>query len=271
MKVYVISLERAVERRAFMRQQLDKYQLDYEIIDAVDYKQLTEDDFNRLTDVAAVAANQYLTPGAQACALSHVKVFHKIVSDNNKLALVLEDDAIIPGNLNELLSDIEKNIGSDEVISLSYYHRFEKNTFLSNRHRTALVGGNELVFPVNLHHTGSTMAYVISKEVAQKLASVMMPISVVADWWGVYYDKRAFASFRCVYPFQLKPASFSSTLDYPGLGSMKTRLAQLVRKYKIPPVYKMLLQKDEQLLNDKYNIHLVDAPPFHETGIPENK
>lgn len=264
MKVYVVSLERAAERRTFMQQQLDKYKLDYEIIDAVDYKKLTDDDFRTLTDVAAVAANQYLTPGAQACALSHVKVCNKIVADNNPLALVLEDDAIIPDNIQTILAAIEKAIGHDEIISLSYYHRFEKNTYLSDHNRTPLYPGNELVFPVNLHHTGSTMAYVITKDVAKKLAEVMMPISVIADWWGEYYDKGAFRSFRCVYPFQLKPASFSSTLDYVDSGSVKTHVAQLVRKYKIPPFYKILQKKDEQFLKEKYNIHLIDALPFNQ-------
>lgn len=268
MKVFVISLTRAPERRKFMISQLERLKLDYEIVDAVDFMEMTEEDFNTKVDQNAVAKDiKYFTKGLQACSLSHIKTYEKIALEDLTHALILEDDAVIPHNINELLNDITPQLKDNEIISLSYYHRWENCISLSNKHNTNISGENSLYYPTNLHHLGSAMAYVISKNAAINMAKSNFPVKIIVDHWGKHYDNGGFDSFRCLYPQQLLPAPFNSMIDYPNSNRILNMISQYIRKYKIPILYSLLLKKDKSSLNFKYNIVLVNEPPYLEDNL----
>lgn len=261
MKVFVISLKRAIDRRKFMTDQLDRLNLDYEITDAVDYQQMTEEEFYEKVDQDAVSRNRFFTKGAQACALSHAEIYGRIVSQNIPYALILEDDANLPDNIKPLLDDLAAHIHENEIISLSYYHRWENSISLSNKGKEYVSGDNYLYYPIDLHHVGSAMAYIITRQAAQNLLQTLRPISVIADCWGLHYDNNTFSSFRCLYPQQLQPALFHTTIDYPN-NKLFNRIARYIRKHKTPVLYNILLHKDKKNLAFKYNIKLTDEQPF---------
>lgn len=261
MKVFVISLKRAIDRRKFMTDQLDSKNLDYEIIDAVDFQQMTEADFNEKVNQEAVSRNRFFTKGAQACALSHAKIYDQIVRQNIPYALILEDDTILPDNINALLSDLAIHIQKNEIISLSYYHRWDSSMSLSNKGKEHVSGDNYLYYPIDLHHIASAMAYIVTRQAAQNLLKTLKPISFAADCWGLHYENNTFSSFRCLYPQQLQPALFHTTIDYPN-NKFFSRIARYIRKYKMPGLYHLLLLKDKQTLAFKYNIKLTDSQPF---------
>ncbi|UYZ61359.1 glycosyltransferase family 25 protein [Hymenobacter weizhouensis] len=263
MKVFVISLERATERREYIKSHFSALNVDYEIIDAVDYKQLTDHEFATLASSEAMAKNPYLTKGMVACALSHVKIFKKIVNDNIEKALVVEDDVSLPKNIDTILREIESVVADDEVITLSYYSHSGDVTELSNKGAISLASGNKLFYPVDIECIASTMAYIITRSVAEKMADILMPISVQPDYWGVYYEKGAFKSFKCLYPIQAKPAAFRSTLDYASASSLKSRLASFVRNYKVPFLYSYLEKRSQNLIDQKHAINMIEKKPFH--------
>jgi len=263
MKVFVVSLKRAAERREYITAHLDALQMDYEIIDAVDYQQMSPDDFATLTDGKAVSENIYLTKGVLACALSHVKIYTKIVEDDLDKVLVIEDDAILPKDIKSLLAGIEKIIGEDEVITLSYFSHFGNDIYLSKQEVTSVNKNYNLLYPANLQQIGSTMAYVITKKVAQKLPGLILPVSVAADYWGTFYNRGGFTSFRCVYPLPVKPALFPSIIDYPDAKTFKSKLAAWVRRNKIPMLTSYLNKRSQNLIDQKYIFHLVEDVPFN--------
>lgn len=264
MKAFVVSLARATERREYISAHLKSLNIDFEIINAVDYKELSEEDFNVLSDQEAVKRNPWLSQGMIACALSHVKIYGMIAEGDDEVVLVLEDDATLPPNILELLAEAEKNIQEDEVISLSYYNHFDNTTYLSKQGAVALKNNNQLLYPNDLNSIASTMAYVIRRGVAAKMHKLLMPISIQPDYWGNFYEKGAFNSFRCLYPMQTKAAAFRTTLNYADASSWKGKAAALVREYKIPVLYQFLEKRRENILKEKYQFVLTDELPFNQ-------
>ena len=265
MKVFVISLLRAESRREYIVAHLTDLKLDYEIIEAVDYKDLTPADYEELTDQEAVRNNPYLSKGSIACSLSHLKIYNKMVCESIESALILEDDAHLPYNIKKILDVIEKEIGLDEVITFSYFnhHVSKPITHLSRYNRTMLAGIGELVYPIDLHDIASTMAYVITKEVASKMIDIILPVSVQTDYWGVYYDKGAFASFRCLYPVPVMAALLRSSIDYEAAKTLMSKFASWVRKYKLPILLPYLNRRAIKMQNSKYQFEIVDEQPFN--------
>ncbi|GAB3856375.1 hypothetical protein GCM10028822_28670 [Hymenobacter terrigena] len=265
MKVFVVSLTRADKRREYINAHLSSLGLDYEIIDAVDYLELTPADYETLTDQEAVRRNPYLSKGSIACSLSHIKIYKRMVQDSIDVSLVLEDDAQLPKNIKQLLSAVEANIQQNEVISLSYFNHFDSKpvTHLSQEGRTPLRGIGELVYPIDLHDIASTMAYVITKNVAEKMIDILMPISVQTDYWGVYYEKGAFDSFRCLYPVPVRAALLRSSIDYEAGKTLTSRLAAVVRKYKIPVLLGYLNRRANKMQEQKYYFDFVETKPFN--------
>lgn len=265
MKIFVVSLSRVRERTKYIKAHLDSLKVDYELVDAVDYINLTQADFDVLSDQDAVSRNPYLSKGVIACSLSHVKVFKLIVERNIDKCLVIEDDAALPRNIKKLLAVVEHEIQPDEIIALSYFnhHQWSDTTSLSKFQRKRVDESSEMVYPIDLHDIASSMAYVITKEVARKMIDVVMPVSVQTDYWGVYFDKKAFSSFRCLYPVQVRAAAIRSSIEYDASKTLASRFAAWVRKYDVPLLINYLERRTEKIQGKKYQFTFVDEPPFN--------
>jgi len=121
MKTYIINLERSMVRKEHILREAEKCGLSYELVKAVDGKELSREDIEEMCDVDAIEAYpDWLTPGMLGCALSHYNVYKKIIQDNTETAFVLEDDMVLPDNLPLLLDDISQQILENEVITLHY-------------------------------------------------------------------------------------------------------------------------------------------------------
>ncbi len=263
MKTFVVSLERAIERRNYMSKHLSELDLNFEIIDAVDYQLLTPEDYNTLSDVEAVKKDVWLTKGAIACALSHVKVFNKIVDEKIDVCLILEDDAALPKNIKSVLAQLSREIQQDEVIALSFYNRYHRVTELSLSSAKQLDKSSQLISPVNLGDVASMMAYIVTYDVAKKLKDILMPIRIQADYWSAYYAVGGFSSFRCYYPVVAYPAVFRSTLDYAAATTFFSKAAAVVRRYNIPLLVGYLNRRADSILRKAYVFKLVDKPAFN--------
>ena len=265
MKIFVVSLSRVEARTKYIKAHLDSLKVDYELIDAVDYINISPAEFEVLSDQEAVRQNPYLTKGVIACSLSHVKIYKHIVANNVDVSLVIEDDAALPKNIKKILDIVECEIKDDEIISLSYFnHHQAKDTTDMSKHKRKPVGeGCELVYPVDLQDVASSMAYVITKKVAERMIDVLMPIWVQTDYWGAYYDKHGFSSFRCLYPVQVLAAPIRSSIEYDSAKTLTSRMASLVRKYKVPVLMSYLEKRASKIQGEKYHFQFVDQLPFN--------
>ena len=93
--IFVINLERSIDRRTYMQNQLNKFNVKYQFFSAVDGKEKKD-----LYDEKK-AIKRYRHPfvdGEIGCSLSHIGVYKKMIEKNISEALILEDDVLLHKN-----------------------------------------------------------------------------------------------------------------------------------------------------------------------------
>ena len=121
--IWVINLKRDVARRDFMVEQLERLVLAYELIEAVDGSTLTEEDMSITSpELSEQRIYRQLTRGEIGCALSHIRLWERIVREDIPEALIFEDDVLIGRNMVDILLNREKLPQDWEHSNLSLIH-----------------------------------------------------------------------------------------------------------------------------------------------------
>lgn len=239
--IYVISMERSKERRAYIQSHLKSLNLDFHIVEAIDGELVDSDYLYSQADMERVKQSPYwLTKGAIACALSHKKAYDLFLDSSYDYALILEDDVVLSPNINELLVSITDVLKQDEVAMLYYVSL--RGAEISNYEGIPLKSGF-LLNPMDLKQICTTTAYVIGREVAEKMSRTIIPVSVAADAWDYYYQKKCIKRLYVHYPMETETKDFKSTIEYFSEASLMSRLSRVVDKYKIPPLYQIFRYK----------------------------
>ena len=119
MQVYVVSLKDSVDRQKSIITQCEKLDINPIFIEAVNGKSLSESEISQYCnqEKAKQLYGRELLLGEIGCALSHKKIYQKIVDENIPYAVILEDDAIVESDIKRVVSlVIEKNISCDVVL-----------------------------------------------------------------------------------------------------------------------------------------------------------
>lgn len=95
--VFIVNLKQSVDRRVHMEQVLSSLPLEYEFVEAVDGRVLTDGYLKEVYDEKACIRNigRPLSRGEVACALSHVKIWEMIKGRGLEEAFIMEDDICI--------------------------------------------------------------------------------------------------------------------------------------------------------------------------------
>jgi glycosyl transferase family 25 len=181
--LYVINLDRAVERRDAITERMNRVGLSFERFPAVDARDLTAE---RIGEV--VAADQIrhfkraLSRPEIACYLSHIAVWRAIAAGDKPAAFVFEDDVDFVDDAPIILKSISGRPPDWDVLRL-YTDRPIK-----------LVDGASLI---NGYRCGvprpqpkSCVAYAITRAAAGQLAALALPITLPVDmyfrhWWRI--------------------------------------------------------------------------------------
>jgi GR25 family glycosyltransferase involved in LPS biosynthesis len=134
-KIYYINLDRRLDRLQHINNELNKinYSGPIERIDAIDGKQL---DIDILSDKLITVEGKndaldknkgmyfILTPGAIACALSHLNIYNKIIEEmpDDKYSLILEDDITINDNFIDKLNEYTSKMPQFDILFLGYHN-----------------------------------------------------------------------------------------------------------------------------------------------------
>lgn len=177
LRVFVISLKRATERRAIIGRSLDLLGVRFEFFDAVDGRALTGADLAR-TDLhrARRRMRRAMTLGEVGCALSHALLYDKIVRDRIANCIVLEDDALVGSEFAEAVKlGLLEESGYDMLLlyassALPFPERFATDLGLGLR-------------AYRLFNTPYvTCGYYLTQSGASRLLRRSFPISHVSDW-----------------------------------------------------------------------------------------
>lgn len=125
---YLINLDGSEQRLTQSSQRLAEQGIEFERISAVLGKALTEQE--RLEHYSPeLNRKQYyypLSPAQIGCYLSHRKAWQKIAESDEPFGIVLEDDFILPGDLNKAVQTIKDLEIEWDVIKLSAYANRER-------------------------------------------------------------------------------------------------------------------------------------------------
>lgn len=240
MKAFVINLERSAARRESIKKQLDAQGIEFEFVKAVDGATLTDEYLNQVCDYEELNKRPHLMhKGMYGCILSHYHIYQRIVAENLPYALVMEDDIIVQPGLKAILAEIEPKIQSNEAILLFSQNNFMPTVF-SEQDVEKLSGPYQISYPMVAWAFGSTAAYIITREAAEGMANWVLPLRDAPDAWYSFYRDKAIHSLRCVTPFLMKPAGFTSDIDYVANNSMMGKVLGFIKKHKIPVLNQML-------------------------------
>jgi len=178
-RVFVINLDESVDRMAFMKEQLDRLGLKFERIAAVDGRRLTAAEISKAYSPfwSWLLLGRFMTAGELGCAMSHQLAREKIVSENIPWALILEDDALIAGDLPKALDAIRRALRTYGLVQLHYYeHRHQvrdAGPLGFAKYRLKTFQGNH----------ASAAAYAVSLTAARRLDRGRR-IALTADKWA---------------------------------------------------------------------------------------
>jgi glycosyl transferase family 25 len=98
--VYVINMDKDTKRLYEINASLKAAGIRYERFPAIDGSRIETH-----PQIAPICA-KFCTNGMKGCALSHHAVWKKAIEDGDQTVMVMEDDAIIPEDINERIADV---------------------------------------------------------------------------------------------------------------------------------------------------------------------
>jgi glycosyl transferase family 25 len=178
MKTFIISLPEAAARRESIRRQMECLGLEFEFIPGVLAKALSDTDRARDYDRRKALRTQCrdLAPAEIGIALSHLKIYRRMAEERIRMALVLEDDVIMPPELPSLLSSLEPLLAANKpTVTLLSPAQSRKGRVVQ------LANGRQLLpFRKGYYAHG----YVVTYSGARALLRFLYPVGDVADCWA---------------------------------------------------------------------------------------
>lgn len=241
MKAYVINLARSPERRAHMVSQLARAVTSYRFVEAVDGRELDLPDPSVLDPALFTrTSGPGFRPGSAGCALSHLRVFRQIIQDGTEHGLVLEDDVVLPSDLEALADAVAAQMSGPEVALLNFHA--PEPCEVTDLGSVPLPGSRSLVYPVRAPRLTSAGAYVVTREACLRLEEFLLPLRTYVDDWGHFCGEGILDAVRCVVPMPVTNSpTFRSTIDYYSPGSFQWRLRESLDQARLPLVSRALI------------------------------
>lgn len=179
-KTYVINLKDSVDRRQNVLAELSKHPfMNYEMVEAVDGRIMSQEDVDHLFDCRhfLLRNGREVMPGEIGCTLSHRECYRKLLSSEEEVALILEDDVRFLADekrVEELIGTITGQMtGKPCVVTLTrhcFYYSWGEHP----------VGGEYSLCRVR--EAWGTCAYLINRKAAAVLLRIRKPYFVADDF-----------------------------------------------------------------------------------------
>lgn len=187
LKIYVINLDRRLDRRARMDTIAATHGIEYQRIAAIDAK--SEDFLKLAKDLQEDGPTGRTSSNTRACTLSHFKAWQEFLRDPNSgdMALILEDDVILSPAFLKALKILEANfLFGYGLIKIELGGSMAKGAFLGQK---LDIGGG---FGLRRSHQILTdaAAYIIHRNLAKRLVEFRQSISAPVDHFLFYPIRR---------------------------------------------------------------------------------
>jgi glycosyl transferase family 25 len=230
-------MEKEIKRRISIVEQFRRFNLEFEFVAGVDGHSLSQDALRRDYHPQKALRTQCreLVPSEIGCALSHLAVYRRMVRHCIPMALVLEDDVVLPDELPMVLSAIEhlSCLQRPSVVLLSPCTG-------DARKAVPLVAG----YSVEPYRNGFfAHAYVVTLAGAHALVKVLYPVGDVADCW------KRLARHRVVDLYTVQPFVVAQDqIKFGGSTGPELRAQKVAKQF--PTRYKFKLRRSFWLFVD---------------------
>ncbi len=174
-KIYIINLKKDTERKKHIQHLCAIHNLDIEFVDAVEGKILTREKIleSYSESLALTTIGRKLTLGEIGCALSHQKIYQKMLNQNINEAIILEDDIEFQEKFLQIINNRKKFSKETELILLGYWHPKIKNKkhLLSYREKVPIT--NNYYLGRFIKNPYGTFGYYITLTGVQKLLNIL--------------------------------------------------------------------------------------------------
>lgn len=171
--IWVLNLKRDTEKRLFMQEQLDKFGVQYQIVEAIDGRTLRPDELKPYSkEIALRDFGRELTSGELGCALSHIKMWNQMINEQLNEVLILEDDIHVGRAIFDVLAERENF--PDDYQHINFSTRAKQvpfGEFITDIYRAS----NHLERPY------LTSAYLLTMKGAQYLLKLANPLYMPID------------------------------------------------------------------------------------------
>ncbi len=176
-KIYIVHVSTAIDRANHIKKMMQKFGFEYELMLEGDIKDLNEKVLNKYFDKNFVKEAR---PAVISCALKHLLIYEKIIADNVKSALILEDDVFLMPNFisvfNQSIEELEQT-GNLKKAMINY----ENSTLQFAKNETK--DTSKVLFPS--HKSRCAAAYFMSNTLAQKIINYTIEnkCNLPIDWY----------------------------------------------------------------------------------------
>lgn len=211
--IYIISLKNS-PRRDIISKRLNGLGLNFEFIDAVYGKELSEAEIKNVDyDFYKKYNSKKLTLAEVGCAMSHIKIYEKIVNENLSGAIILEDDAIISQHFKEIVFNaINKSSPNCELLFIDHgkvkSYPFKKTlpeNYKLAKYRSPSKNSKRCIIYAT--------AYFLSLNGAKKLLDYAYPIRMPADYLIGLIQKTQINAYGIEPPCVFRGLSNDSEID----------------------------------------------------------
>lgn len=179
MKVFLINLDKDVDRLQAADAQLRCLNIAYERISAVYGKDLSKDEqkaaLNKFRWWCAIG--RPIALGEIGCALSHYRLYQRMIDENIPYACILEDDVVLKSEFPIQLEVVERWIDQSKP----------QVVLLSNH--TSEVCNEWKISPAKKDMY--TEAYILTQQAAKALLKANLPMQTPCDHWGRWVKHQA--------------------------------------------------------------------------------
>lgn len=213
-KIYLINLDRAVQRFQFMDAQFQQLGLAYERMSAVDRLNLDPSISEYDAKGYRLLHGRKFHDGEIACYLSHVACLREFLKSSNEYALILEDDCRLPNDLYAIIQTAISNGGEWDILRLSTvnsgwripYRKFDQNRY----------------FAIALTREKGAGGYMVNRRCAEIFLKELLPIQVP---WDIAFDIEYLMGLRSVF---VEPPPIDQN------SGMETQIQHDATRYKLP-------------------------------------
>lgn len=196
MRVFLINLDKDVVKFASMDSQLTQMGVAYERIPGVLGKNLSPLEIRRSFNSFRwwCAIGRAVSAAEIGCALSHYKIYQRMVDENITVACILEDDVVIDSRFQDQIKNLEKFLGQSEVVCSP----IPRVVLLSNQMGIKFQNNTD-DFVVRKSSSGMcTDGYCLNKAAAKALLKANLPICVPCDTWGRWVRSRTIELYHAL-------------------------------------------------------------------------